>query len=115
MALAIGRCSEFFDKTARARARSDELRYLSRCRFYGTQFLNPLHLLVLFEFLHQSARGRARGRGERARIVQSVRPRWRRFLEVGDKSAQARERRTGPGHYGAATGGWLLCTAPWPL
>lgn len=52
MALAIGRCSEFFDKTARARARSDELRYLSRCRFYGTQFLNPLHLLVLFEFLH---------------------------------------------------------------
>lgn len=58
MALAIGRCSEFFDKTARARARSDELRYLSRCRFYGTQFLNPLHLLVLFEFLHQSAQGR---------------------------------------------------------
>lgn len=54
------RCSEFFDKTARARARSDELRYLSRCRFYGTQFLNPLHLLVLFEFLHQSARGRVR-------------------------------------------------------
>lgn len=83
MALAIGRCSEFSEQSAQARARSDELRYLNRCRFYGTQFLNLLHLLVLFEFLH--------------------------------KSAQARERRTGPGHYGAATGGWLLCTAPWPL
>lgn len=58
MALAIGRCSEFSEQSAQARARSDELRYLSRCRFYGTQFLNPLHLLVLFEFLHKSARER---------------------------------------------------------
>lgn len=60
MALAIGRCSEFSEQSAQARARSDELRYLNRCRFYGTQFLNPLHLLVLFEFLHKSARGRVR-------------------------------------------------------
>lgn len=73
MALAIGRCSEFFDKTARARARSDELRYLSRCRFYGTQFLNPLHLLVLFEFF-TSPRGGACARERRTSPNSSICP-----------------------------------------